>query len=88
MSEVPANAPLNADAEVVSLQAQATASTAAKGTMNASTMVPNSMAALKREAPEMYRAVLEGIANTVLSRLRQHDRNMKRLIREGYKGSQ
>lgn len=82
---VPQNAPVNADAEVANIQAQAVSGGAPDGT-NRNTMVPNDMASLQRESPEMYKGILDGIAGTILGRLRAHQRKMKQLMRDGYKG--
>jgi len=80
------NAPVNADAEVAAIQAQAV-STQPPGTVNAKTTISNNMAALQQNHPEMHKGILEGIANTILSHLRRHQRRMKKLMKEGYRGN-
>lgn len=83
-SSTPLNSPVNADAEVANLQAQAI-SGGTTSNLNRNAMIPNDMESLRKESPEMYRGILEGIAGTILSRMRAHDRRMKKLMREGYK---
>jgi len=43
----------------------------------------HSMNDLKREAPEVHKAMMEGIAFSIVRKMQQHARRMKKLIREG-----
>lgn len=76
--------PANADAELLAVQSKT--SMPPSGTLNASSTVPNNVAGLRKEAPEVYKAMLEGIAQSVLSKLRKHQKEMKKLIRKSLRG--
>ena len=42
----------------------------------------SSMAELKREAPEVVRAMMEGIASRVISQMKKHAQRIKKILRE------
>ncbi len=64
-------------------QAKLTAGIEQKADANASTLVPNNIGALKKEAPEMYELMKEAIAQRILSDLRRASRRIREAIRKG-----
>lgn len=63
-------------------QTAATGTTTQPGA-DASTIFVSSVDDLKTKAPEVYKAMLEGIMTQVIGQLQDHDNRMKELIRDG-----
>jgi len=54
----------------------------ASGSFNSSTHIAG-MNDLKEKAPQLHRAMLEGIAMRVIGDMRRHAKNMKKIYRQG-----
>lgn len=62
------------------LTAGAIASTQGSGASSSTTI--NSMADLKKKAPELYQKMLEGIAMGICNSMKDHQERLKKLMRE------
>jgi hypothetical protein len=61
---------------------QSAPSGSATSSFNASTPI-TSLADLKDKAPEVYKAMMEGIAQNIINKMNDHQERLKKLMREG-----
>ncbi|GAB4236217.1 MAG: hypothetical protein Tsb0021_15890 [Chlamydiales bacterium] len=67
---------------------QAPGSTGPSGTPGTPMTVPNTMEELRQQAPEVFKAMMDGLAQNLINRMRRHAARMKDLIRESLRGKQ
>ena len=58
-----------------------TSTTAAPGTFNASSTVSN-MGELQAKAPELYKAMMMGVATNICNEMKDHQEKLKEMMRE------
>lgn len=73
--------------EQVSESAGAGAPTGQAGSFSASTPVSN-MADLREKAPDVYRAMMEGVAYKIVNDMKGHQERLKEMMREAQRDAQ
>jgi len=81
MSEETNPVPNTQGAETAQNTGETTEKKASAGTFNASTPIAG-MDDLKKKAPQLYRAMLEGIAWKIIGEMRHHAERLKKIYRE------
>lgn len=74
--------PSSAENQPVEGENISSASKGSSGTVNASTPI-GSMADLKMKAPELFDAMMRGLAETIVNEMREHQERLKKMMREG-----
>jgi hypothetical protein len=82
-SESISSAPVQPSSSDPSVAAAAAAANASKDMKETTFTKVGSLAELKEKAPEVYEKMMQGIAQNIISEMRERQERLKKLMREG-----